>query len=85
MKNLKQNLVRTILCLGVVSVSLIACESDTPDETNIISLDQLNDQLNELDSVMKDSVMMPEDTLEHEPADADMEAGEGEDVKNEEE
>lgn len=63
MKNLMQKLVRTILCLGIVSVSLIACESETVDDT-VIQLDQLDDQLLDSDSTAIDS------TTEDEQSDA---------------
>ncbi len=58
-----QKLVRTILCLGIVSVSLIGCESDKVDDT-VIQLDQLDNQLIESDSTAIDS------TTEDEQSDA---------------
>ena len=51
-----QKLVKATLCVGVVSVSLIACESDTVDN-NIIDLDQIDDQIFELDSLLEDSTV----------------------------
>lgn len=54
MKNLMQKLVSAILCLGIVSVSLIGCESDKVDDT-VIQLDQLDNQLIESDSTAIDS------------------------------
>ena len=65
MKNLMQKLVKATLCVGVVSVSLIACESDTVDN-NIIDLDQIDDQIFELDSLVEDSVL-PVNITEIEP------------------
>ena len=56
MKNLMQKLSKAILCVGVVSVSLIACESDTADN-NIIDLDQIDNQIFELDSLDEDTVV----------------------------
>ena len=50
-----QKLVKATLCLGVVSVSLIACESDTV-ENNVIDLDQIDDNIFKLDSLSEDSV-----------------------------
>ena len=54
MKNLMQKLVNTILCLGIVSVSLIACDSETVDDT-VIQLDKLDNQLLDSDSSAVDS------------------------------
>lgn len=65
MKNLMQKLVKAILCIGVVSVSLIACESDTV-ENNIIDLDQIDDQIFDLDSLIEDTVLL-DDAVEFEP------------------
>ncbi len=62
-----QKLVKAILCLGVVSVSLIACESDTVDN-NIIDLDQIDDQIFDLDTLDGDPIL-PEDTVDFEPVD----------------
>ena len=62
-----QKLVKVTLCVGVVSVSLIACESDTV-EKNIIDLDQLDDQILKLDSLVEDTVA-PVDITEFEPVD----------------
>ena len=69
MKNLKQKLVKAILCIGVVSVSLIACESNQVDD-NVIQLDQidqlLDDQLQSaLDSIETDSIV-PEEIIKEE-------------------
>ena len=65
-----QKLVKAILCVGVVSVSLIACESDTV-ENNVIDLDQLDDQIIELDSLIEDAIV-PDDTVEFEPVDENL-------------
>ncbi len=65
-----QKLVKAILCLGVVSVSLIACESDTV-ENNIIDLDQIDDQIFDLDSLVEDSVIV-DTVVELEPVDEDL-------------
>ena len=83
MKNLKQNLVKAALCLGVVSVSLVACESDTVEDTDVITLDQLDDVISDLDSTMNDTnAVIDDDTVMYEPVDdsAPME----EDVEKEE-
>ena len=56
MKNLMQKSVRAILCLGIVSVSLIACDPETVDDT-VIQLDQLDNQLIESDSTAIDSTV----------------------------
>lgn len=86
MKNLKQNLVKSILCLGVVSVSLVACQSDVNDDANIITLDQIDDQLNNLDSTLNDTTVVVEDSLINEPVDDYVEEEvSDQDVKNEEE
>lgn len=69
MKNLKQNLVKSILCIGVVSVSLVACESDQVEDTNVITLDQLDDVINDLDSVANDVDTVADDTVMYEPVD----------------
>jgi len=50
-----QKLVKTVLCVGVVSVSLIACEDDTIDK-NIIDLDQIDNQIFNLDSLVHDTI-----------------------------
>lgn len=85
MKNLKQNLVRAILCLGVVSVSLVACESDESEDANIISLDQLDDHLNQLDSTLNDTnVVLDDDTIDYEPVDDQIEEPK-EDVESDQE
>jgi len=60
-----QKLVKAILCLGVASVSLIACESDTVDN-NIIDLDQIDDQIFDLDTLVEDSLVL-NDTVDVEP------------------
>lgn len=73
MKNLMQKLVKATLCLGVVSVSLIACSEDVQEDTNIITLDQLNDELNKIDSTINDTNVVVEDSLEFESVDADVE------------
>jgi hypothetical protein len=67
MKNLMQKLVKAILCFGVVSVSLIACESDTVED-NVIQLDQIDQLLDDQlqltsDSIEADSIV-PEDVIE---------------------
>ena len=64
MKNLKQNLVKAILCMGVVSVSLVACQSEVSDDTNVINLDQLDDVISDLDSAI-----VADDTTMAEPVD----------------
>ncbi len=69
MKNLKQNLVKAILCVGVVSVSLIACDSNQVDDTNVISLDQLDDVMADLDSAVNDVDTVAGDTVMYEPVD----------------
>lgn len=71
MKNLMQKLVKATLCLGVVSVSLIACSEDVQEDTNIITLDQLNDELNKIDSTVNDTNVVVEDSLEFEPVDVE--------------
>ena len=72
MKNLMQKSVKAILCLGVVSVSLIACDSDKVDN-NIIDLDQLDDQIVELDSTVVDSLIVDDTTdIDMEPVDEDL-------------
>lgn len=71
MKNLMQKLVKTTLCLSVVSVSLVACSEDVQEDTNIITLDQLNDELNKIDSTMNDTNVVVEDSLELEPVDVE--------------
>jgi len=70
MKNLMQKLVKATLCLGVVSVSLIACESDNVEQ-NIIDLDQIDDHMFDLDSLVKDSLVI-DDTVEFEPVDENL-------------
>ena len=75
MKNLKQKLVKAILCIGVVSVSLIACESDTVDD-NVIQLDQIDQLLDDqlqlvIDSIETDSIV-PDDVIEFEPVGEDL-------------
>ncbi len=59
MKNLMQKLVRTTLCVGVVSLTLVACSSDTVTDENVITLDQLDDML-------VDTMNVEEDTLSDE-------------------
>lgn len=66
MKNLMQKLVRTILCLGVVSVSLIACDTD-PANSNVIDLDQIDqvdNQVLEMDSTTVDSNDVMDDNVD---------------------
>ena len=75
-----QKLVKAILCVGVVSVSLIACESDKVDK-NVIDLDQIDDQIFELDSLEEDTVI-PNDLVGFEPVEEEV-VVEGE-VKEEE-
>jgi len=58
-----QKLVKATLCLGVVSVSLIACEFDSAVEKNVIDLDQLDNIILEADSLVEDSVISI-DTIE---------------------
>tara|TARA_B100002051_G_C16154008_1_gene354926 strand:+ start:80 stop:427 length:348 start_codon:yes stop_codon:yes gene_type:complete len=59
MKNLMQKLVRTTLCLGVVSLTLIACaDEQVEQDVNVISLDQLDSLTNdvvEMDTTVIDS------------------------------
>ncbi len=60
-----QKLVKAIVCLGLVSVSLIACESDNVDE-NVIQLDQLDqidDQVFNEDSTTIDSIITNEEDM----------------------
>lgn len=87
MKNLMQKLVRTTLCLSVVSVTLIACDEDVQEDTNIITLDQLDDELNKMDSTLNDTTnVVVEDSLEYEPVDETInEEGVDESVEKEEE
>lgn len=79
MKNLKQNLVMAILCLGVMSVSFIACDSTPEEDPNVITLDQLDDVIDDMNA-MADSLIVEEDSTAVEPT--DMEEGE-EVVENE--
>lgn len=77
-----QKLVKTTLCLGVVSLTLVACGDDVQEDTNIITLDQL-------DSVLVDTVDVEQDTtleenVEVENIDENVEV-EGESVEKEEE
>lgn len=65
MKNLMQKLVKVTLCLGVVSVSLIACEPDVIDN-NILDLDRIDEPVIKIDSLMNDSVLI-EDSILIEP------------------
>ena len=58
-----QKLVKAILCLGVVSVSFIACDSETVDD-NVIQLDQLDDQLLNIDSTEVDSTVYDDEQSE---------------------
>jgi hypothetical protein len=83
MKNLKQNLVKAILCLGVVSVSLMACNSDAPEDPNVITLDQLDDQLDQLDSTMNDPNVVEADSIIPEPVDDVTDVEVNEDVETE--
>lgn len=76
-----QKLVKATLCIGVVSVSLIACDSDTV-ESNVIDLDQIDDQIFELDTLVEDSIVL-DDTVEFEPVDENL-IIEDEEVKEEE-
>lgn len=70
MKNLKQNLVKAILCLGVVSVSLVACQSDEVESADVLTLDQLDDVINDVDSAMQDTTAVADDdTVMYEPVD----------------
>ena len=82
MKNLMQKLVKTTLCLGVVSLTLVACGDDVQEDTNIITLDQL-------DSVLVDTIdVEPDTTLEESVDDENIEENvevEGESVEKEEE
>lgn len=59
MKNLMQKLVRTTLCLGVVSLTLVACgDEQVEQDVNVISLDQLDSLTNdvvEMDTTVIDS------------------------------
>jgi|GEM_PF-2967409 len=91
MKNLMQKLVKTTLCVGVVSLTLIACEDDVQEDTNIITLDQLDSLTNnviETDTTVIDSAdnLDPDGNLE-EPADKYLEEDveEKETVEKEEE
>ena len=56
MKNLMQKLIKTTLCVGVVSLTLVACGDDAQEDTNIITLDQL-------DSVLVDTLDVETDTI----------------------
>lgn len=82
MKNLMQKLVKTTLCLSVVSLTLVACGDDVQEDTNIITLDQL-------DSVLVDTIdVEPDTTLEENVEDENIEENvevEGESVEKEEE
>lgn len=66
MKNLMQKLVKATLCVGVVSVSLIACESDSTVDKTVIDLDQIDDQIFDLDSLAADSTTL-DTVIEFEP------------------
>ena len=76
-----QKLVKTTLCLGVVSLTLVACRDDVQEDTNIITLDQL-------DSVLVDTIdVEPDTTLEENVEDENIEENvevEGESVEKEE-
>lgn len=53
-----QKLVKTTLCIGVVSLTLVACGDDVQEDTNIITLDQLDslaDDVVEVDSTVVNS------------------------------
>jgi hypothetical protein len=82
MKNLMQKLVRTTLCVGVVSLTLVACSSDTATDENVITLDQLDDLLVDTMDIEDDSLSV--ENLNPEMIEEDLK-GELEDVKKEEE
>ncbi len=65
-----QKSVKAILCLGVVSVSLFACDPKPVDET-IVQLDQLNDQILDIDSIVEDT-MVYDDVAITEPVGEDL-------------
>jgi len=71
MKNLMQKLVRTTLCVGVVCLTLVACSSDTAEDANVITLDQLDDML--IDTMDVEGDTLSDDDVIIENVDANVE------------
>ncbi|MCB0400493.1 MAG: hypothetical protein KDD41_00265 [Flavobacteriales bacterium] len=57
-----------ILCLGVMSVSFVACDSAPTEDPNVITLDQLDDVIDDMNA-MADSLVVEDDSTAVEPAD----------------
>jgi hypothetical protein len=72
MKNLMQKLVRTTLCVGVVSLTLVACSSDTVTDENVITLDQLDDMLVDSMDVEEDTLSGEDVVIENEEENVEM-------------